>query len=71
MAIPHQTAARNVCIAQDHAAARMFFGVSANQLEDTRVVREIAIIVIHDLHLAPVNALEAEIDVRDSQKIEP
>ena len=68
LAVAHQAAARHVRIAEHHAAARMLLGIGANQSKDASIVRKVLIVFIHDFHLAPVNALEAQIDIRHRQK---
>jgi hypothetical protein len=43
----------------------------AHEAEQARVVVQLAIVAVHDLHLAPVKAFEAQIDVRRRKEIEP
>jgi hypothetical protein len=71
LSVAYQAAAGNVGIAEHHAAARMFLGIGANQGKDVGIVVKMGIVVIHNLHLAEVNALEAQIDIRGRQEIEP
>ena len=63
--VAHQAAAGNVSIAQHHAAARMFLGVRASHRKDPGIVIKMGIVVVHDLHLAPVDPLKPKINIRD------
>jgi hypothetical protein len=49
----------------------MFLGLGSNQSKDTRTVIKMGVVVIHDFHPAPIDALEAKIDIRIRKRIEP
>src|SRR4051812_8172300 len=69
--IPQQSAAGDVPVAEDHVPPRVLGGVGANQRKQLRPVRQVAIVAIHDLDLAEVNRLHAQIDVGGGLIVKP
>ena len=45
--------------------------VGPDQVEQLRPVRQVAVVAVHDLGLAEVDRLEAQVDVRGRQEVEP
>src|SRR5437588_1766242 len=62
--IAHEAAAGHMAVAEYHVPSGMLCRIGSNQRQNLRPIRQIAIVAIHDFHLAEMNRLDAQIDIR-------
>jgi len=71
LSVADEATARYVAVAQDRVAARVGGGVRADEGEDLRPVRQVAVVAVHDLDLAEMDRLDTDVDVRRGLAVEP
>jgi len=69
--VVHQAAARDVAVADHPVPARVLGGVGADEGQNLRPVTVVPVVAVHDLDLAEVDRLAAEVDVGAREEVEP